>query len=139
MYFKDIALQIKNMGNGKQIRPVDWKDCDALGTLRLNSKVGKRDGSTPQQRVFGRTPKIPIRVGGNRNFCDSTYRKDSPLTQEHQVLAELSDPQGGLFIIKSTGSRHGVRMILFYGKLLMPIKIMAKIKRILNGKGVVSL
>ena len=41
-----------------------------MDALHLNSQVQQYDGFTSGQRVFGRTPKLPIGKVGNPNFAD---------------------------------------------------------------------
>ena len=83
MYFKDIAKQIKDRSKNNQIPPVDWEGCDALSTLRLNSKVRRYNGFETGRRVFGRTPKMLIAAVCN-TFCN--YIRIPPILQSRRRI-----------------------------------------------------
>ena len=57
--------------------------------LRMNPQVQKYGRYTPDRRVFGRAPKLPIEATDSPHFKDFTNPNDSPVTQTHDALAKL--------------------------------------------------
>ena len=79
------------IGNKKPNSPSrkEWGEFSAMTMMRLNAQVRQFGGFAPGQRVFGRTPKIPIGAIGNPHFEDFTNPEDSPTTQTHQLIDVL--------------------------------------------------
>ena len=80
-HFRGILDHI--IGNRKSnfLPSKDRKEFSAMAALHLNSQVQQYDGFTPGQRVFGRTPKLPIGTAGNPNFSDFMKPVTAPTTK----------------------------------------------------------
>ena len=63
-----------------------WREFSAMAALHLNSQVRQYDGFTPGQRVFGRTPKLPIGTVSNPNFTDFTNPIAAPTTKSLSLV-----------------------------------------------------
>ena len=69
-HFRGIIDHMVGNRNPNISTPTQWREFSAMDVLRLNSKVQQYGGFTLGQRVFGRTPKLPIGTVGNPNFSD---------------------------------------------------------------------
>ena len=76
------------MGGNKQIRPVDWKEYDALSTVHLNSQVDQYDGFMPGRRVSGRSPENAIGAVDNPLGGDFTNTSKSPFAHTRRDLSK---------------------------------------------------
>ena len=67
-HFRGIIDRI--IGNRKSncLSNKEWGEFSDMAALHLNSQVQQYDGFTPGQRLFGRTPKLPIGAAGSPNF-----------------------------------------------------------------------
>ena len=66
--------------------PKQWREFPAMTSLHLNSQVQQYGGFTLGQRVFGRTPKLPISTVGNPNFNDCMNPKTAPKAKSASLL-----------------------------------------------------
>ena len=57
-----------------------------MAALHLNSQVQQYDGFTPGQRVFGRTPKLPIGAADNPNFTDFANPTTAPTAESLNLI-----------------------------------------------------
>ena len=60
-----------------------------MTTMRLYSQAQQYDGFTPRQRVFGRTPKLPIWEIDNPFFEDFTNPAEAPATKTQWFLSVI--------------------------------------------------
>ena len=69
-YFRGIIERIIRNRKSNCLASKEWGEFSAMTAMRLNSQVRQFDGFTPGQRVFGRTPKLPIGAVRNPNFAE---------------------------------------------------------------------
>ena len=79
------------VGNRKpnSLSSKEWEGFAEMATMRLNSQVRQFGGFKPGQRVFGRTPKIPIGATGNPHFEDFTNPEDARTDKTHELIGAI--------------------------------------------------
>ena len=60
-----------------------------MAMMHMNSQVQQYDGFTPGQRVFGRTPKLPIGSIDNPFFGDFTNPAEAPATKTQNLTSAI--------------------------------------------------
>ena len=79
--FRTIIDHVTGGRKHKKLNNKEWKEFSPMTMMHLNSQVRQYGGFTPGQRVFGRTPKLPIGTIDNPFFWDFTNPADAPTTE----------------------------------------------------------
>ena len=87
--FRAIIDHVAGERKPKKLSNKEWEEFASMTMMHLNSQVQQYDGFTPGQRVFDRTPKLPIGAIGNP-FCeDFTNPVDAPTAKTQNLTSAI--------------------------------------------------
>ena len=87
--FRAIIDHVVGERKPKKLSNTELKEFSSMTMMHMYSQVQHYDGFTPGQRVFGRTPKLPIGTIDNPFFEDFMNPVDAPAAKTQNLISTI--------------------------------------------------